>query len=255
MRTFVGKLDQDEDSVRVSYALPQKDAFSKGHSWGYDGAGPRSLAYDILFELFGDLIARRYAEAFMEDVIEKQRGAGGRPNDGFRVTEREVRHWLDDHIDRHTTDSRVAASRDPERADEYRKASTEERQQKIDAWSRKIAEAHARVNMDGWSTDVKTRGEPMTLRKAVEYYGDDFGIIVARFGDWVVTDNGLNCLYVQYPISAKDLWDGPSAGATWFDQLSGKTWMRDWANFGSALEAARRFHKDSPFLARRPKDV
>jgi hypothetical protein len=38
-----------------------------GFEWGYQGAGPRRLAYAILT----DLIADRFGDAFMEEVVSK----------------------------------------------------------------------------------------------------------------------------------------------------------------------------------------
>lgn len=40
---------------------------SGGFEWGYEGAGPRQLAYAIL----ADLIAGSFTEAFMKEVVSK----------------------------------------------------------------------------------------------------------------------------------------------------------------------------------------
>ena len=64
-----------------------------GFEWGYEGAGPRRLAQAIL----ADLIADRFAEAFMKDVVAK-----ASPIDEHRAVvvfhENAIVDWLRDQL-------------------------------------------------------------------------------------------------------------------------------------------------------------
>lgn len=43
------------------------ESLSGGYEWGYEGAGPRSLAGDML----SDAVSGRFRDQFMEDVVAK----------------------------------------------------------------------------------------------------------------------------------------------------------------------------------------
>jgi len=55
----------EEELHGVSSRPLNPDDSDRGFQWGYEGSGPRNLAYAIL----RDLIAERFHEAFMKEVI------------------------------------------------------------------------------------------------------------------------------------------------------------------------------------------
>jgi len=60
--------------------------------------------------------------------------------------------------------------------------------------------------------------------------------VISRFGQWVVTTHGLECLTQPYPIRKKRLLE-----LDWVEHMRAKTWC-DIVAFSMALEAARRYH-------------
>ncbi|HZZ29367.1 MAG TPA: DUF6166 domain-containing protein [Pirellulales bacterium] len=70
-------------------------SFPGGFEWGYEGAGPRSLAYAILAEA----VASRFCEEFMRDVISKKSLiANQEPAVVFH--EADVLSWLKNELNR-----------------------------------------------------------------------------------------------------------------------------------------------------------
>ncbi len=85
--------------------------------------------------------------------------------------------------------------------------------------------------------------EIISVDEAKEW--QDIKKIIKRFGDWVITDYGMESLALYYPIKASRLWEGePSYG--WVRQVSKKRWMQteeQKANFKACLNEARIYHK------------
>jgi hypothetical protein len=67
--------------------------------------------------------------------------------------------------------------------------------------------------------------------------GEDPDTMIRRFGDWCVTDYGLQCLSHPYEIPASRLWED-----NWVRHMGEKTWPVI-AHFASALEFARAYHR------------
>jgi hypothetical protein len=61
-----------------------------GHAWGYAGSGPAQLAMDILWELYGREPSAVLLQTFKVGVIARLN-----QDDGFRITEEEVRLFVD----------------------------------------------------------------------------------------------------------------------------------------------------------------
>jgi hypothetical protein len=59
-----------------------------GFSWGYFGSGPAQLAFAILLEEIGEHVARRFYEAYKDDVIAKLK------KDKWRITSNDVIGWV-----------------------------------------------------------------------------------------------------------------------------------------------------------------
>jgi hypothetical protein len=86
-----------------------------------------------------------------------------------------------------------------------------------------------------WNEEIQTVAwGRRTLRQLV----DDFGIghIVRRFGQWVVTDRGLECLVTEYCIEAKALDQ-----KDWAFHMGEKRWV-DKEEFEAAYAFARQYH-------------
>jgi hypothetical protein len=61
--------------------------------------------------------------------------------------------------------------------------------------------------------------------------------VVRRFGDWVVTSYGLQCISRHYEIAASRLWEND-----WVRHLAEKNWPVI-SHFACALEFARAYHR------------
>ena len=64
--------------------------------------------------------------------------------------------------------------------------------------------------------------------------------IIARYGAWVVTPYGLECLVTYYPIEASRLCEGEGFYG-WPRHMAVKRWV-NLDDFREALEAAREHH-------------
>lgn len=101
--------------------------------------------------------------------------------------------------------------------------------------------------MSNDSTAIVPHGEMLTnmlgrTRAVAEWMQEhEVSEVCQRFGDWVVTDFGLECLTNYYPITASRLWDGED-GYPWSLHLEQKTWVNI-ADFTAALQCAREYHK------------
>lgn len=75
----------------------------------------------------------------------------------------------------------------------------------------------------------------------------DISTVIARYGDWVVTTYGLECLATYYPIPVDRLW------SEWtLRHMSTKGWIV-YADFAAAYEAARAQHgRKAPIATRQP---
>jgi len=63
-----------------------------GMEWGYGGSGPADLALSILADCTGNLAyAERFHQQFKFDVVARL------PQDGFSLSEDEVRAWVEQH--------------------------------------------------------------------------------------------------------------------------------------------------------------
>lgn len=58
--------------------------------------------------------------------------------------------------------------------------------------------------------------------------------ILARFGEWVICEDGLNCLYIRYHI-AKPCFDE----SDWIEHVTKKPWVNS-QDFISAFEEAKK---------------
>lgn len=65
----------------------------------------------------------------------------------------------------------------------------------------------------------------------------EIGKVYERYGEWVVTDYGLECLALPYQISVDRLW-----GEWTLRHMSQKRWVV-YTDFAAAFEAARAFHR------------
>ncbi len=74
----------------------------------------------------------------------------------------------------------------------------------------------------------------ISLAEAIKWH--DVGKIKQRFGTWVVTDWGIECLASYYPIEAKRLWE-----MDWTKHIAEKTWVVQ-KDFRAAYEAAKEYH-------------
>ena len=74
-------------------------------------------------------------------------------------------------------------------------------------------------------------GGQRTLQEIIE--DRDISNIVERFGQWVVTDFGLECLYMPYPIQKERI------NEDWPAHMSAKNWVNL-----EEFEAAYLFAKD-----------
>ena len=65
--------------------------------------------------------------------------------------------------------------------------------------------------------------------------------VVWRFGTWVVTGYGLECISNYYPIEAKRLWQ-TDEHYPWTRHMEEKLWV-NMPDFLAAFEYAREYHK------------
>ena len=84
----------------------------------------------------------------------------------------------------------------------------------------------------GWD-----RGMTMSFEEALVMMGIYKRDIIARFGDWVVTAYGVECLATYYPIEASVLWNS----YPWERHLSEKTWVK-MKDAKAALAYGREYH-------------
>ena len=84
-----------------------------------------------------------------------------------------------------------------------------------------------------------TNGE-LTLKEVIELF--EISEIFERYGQWVVTKYGLECLVTQYAISKERLIE-----QDWASHLSEKRWVRP-DEFEIALKAAISFHDVAPVI-------
>jgi hypothetical protein len=241
MKSFVGK--RNEQVVYVMYPLP-KPPMSSGQNWGYEGGGPKRLAYDILLELYGEPIARRYHLPFEDEVIAEYGVSDGRDKDSFNLTEQDVKRWLDDYIERTCSDKRVSLERDPERFGEYQERDEQARQERHRAWKQKVQAANAALDM---SLPVKVHGRPdiTKLKDAIDYYGEVLPVVVGAYGQWVVTESGMDCLHTEYQIRVSDLFSDETDPNSLINHVQEKPWLEA-DEFRRALAAAKLFHRHRP---------
>lgn len=75
-------------------------------------------------------------------------------------------------------------------------------------------------------------GEKCSVVEAANY--GDLPPILARFGDWVICEDGINCLYGQYYIE-KSRFNEPD----WIEHVTKKTWVNP-QDFISAFNTAKK---------------
>jgi len=68
--------------------------------------------------------------------------------------------------------------------------------------------------------------------------------VIARFGDWVVTVGGMDCLSTCYWLECKQLWQHDNSGYSWERHMGEKVWV-NMPNFLAAFEYAREYHRRS----------
>jgi len=63
-------IDKEGDSRRLRLHLKECNHSPTGFEWGYGGSGPAQLAFEILFDVFGDAaLALRMHQAFKRERI------------------------------------------------------------------------------------------------------------------------------------------------------------------------------------------
>lgn len=77
----------------------------------------------------------------------------------------------------------------------------------------------------------KAEKKMCSIAEAANYY--NLPKIISRFGDWVICEDGLYCLYVNYHI-AKIRFNEPD----WVNHVTQKTWVNK-GDFIDAFEAAK----------------
>lgn len=70
-----------------------------------------------------------------------------------------------------------------------------------------------------------------TIIEAANYY--DLPELIDRCGDWVISKEGIHCLYTDYYIS-KSRFDK----LNWIEQVTGKTWVNK-SDFITVFETAK----------------
>ena len=80
---------------------------------------------------------------------------------------------------------------------------------------------------------TRTVAEWMEIRSIPE--------IFTRYGDWAITEFGLECLTLPYDIAASRLWEKDGSPRDWPKHMSEKRWII-LSDFKSALDAARESH-------------
>jgi transcriptional regulator with XRE-family HTH domain len=77
--------------------LPMHYRESRDVEWGYLGAGPQALAYDILAHEYGETLARNHLHAFTENVVAQLPSYGSKDEGAhleWALTSAEIRDWL-----------------------------------------------------------------------------------------------------------------------------------------------------------------
>jgi hypothetical protein len=77
--------DGELQALRLS-----QPALVRGYAWGRAGSGPREVARAILLDATGnEMLAERLCRPYTWEVISQL------PNDGFRITRKEVLAWIE----------------------------------------------------------------------------------------------------------------------------------------------------------------
>ncbi len=99
-------------------------------------------------------------------------------------------------------------------------------------------EVHAKQNPGPYKGEITRPGTPQaegqrcSVAEAANYY--NLPPILARFGDWVICEDGLNCLYVRYHIAKSRFGE-----SNWIEHVTEKTWVNH-QDFISAFEDAKK---------------
>jgi len=102
-------------------------------------------------------------------------------------------------------------------------------------------EVHAKQNPRPYDGKVTRHGTPQADKKkcsvieAANYY--DLPPLLSRFGDWVICENGIHCLYIEYYIAKSRLDE-----SDWVDHVTEKPWVNA-RDFISAFEEAKNILK------------
>ncbi len=82
----------------------------------------------------------------------------------------------------------------------------------------------------------QAEGQKCLVAEAANFY--DIPPILARFGDWVICEDGLHCLYVRYHV-AKSRFAEPD----WVEHVTKKPWVNS-GDFVAAFEEAKEMVAD-----------
>ena len=72
---------------------------------------------------------------------------------------------------------------------------------------------------------------------------DPMPIIIAQFGDWAVTPDGVECLVYPYKIQWDSLVDSVVGDDFWLEKLASKEWIDQLRDFTEALRVGRQIHE------------
>lgn len=90
---------------------------------------------------------------------------------------------------------------------------------------------------DIYNGQVDLGDRTLSVAEAANYHGHEK--IIKRFGRWIITDYGIDCLFTEYPIGK-----GRFDEMDWVKHLSEKPWVRI-DDFKSALAFAKTYHADN----------
>lgn len=97
---------------------------------------------------------------------------------------------------------------------------------------------YAKQNPSAYEGQVLVPGEgPVSVVEVANRH--DMAPIIKRFEQWAITEDGLECLLLSYPISKKRFNE---SGRGWVAQIKEKTWA-DAADFERAFAEAKRHFK------------
>ena len=88
------------------------------------------------------------------------------------------------------------------------------------------------VRLTSFQGRTRTVKEWMKAQEITEVY--------SRYGDWIISDYGLECLTTNYAIEASRLWEGD--GSYGWERHMGETVWVNPGDFLEALAAARERH-------------